>query len=88
VMQRRAFELQLASDAELEEPQQVDLGRIVSPALVVSGGRDHDDFHRIGRRLVSELPEARAATVESAGHLIAMECPEETARLVLEFLGD
>ena len=86
VMQRRAFELQLASDAEPEMAESIDLGRIEARALVVAGERDHEDFRRIARRLAAELPDASEATVAGAGHLPALERPAETARLVLAFL--
>jgi 3-oxoadipate enol-lactonase len=86
VMQRRAVELQLASESEPQEPGTIDLGHIEVPVLVVDGDRDKPDFRAIARRLAAELPNARAATVAGAGHLPALERPEETARLVLAFL--
>jgi 3-oxoadipate enol-lactonase len=85
-MQRRALELQRASDAEAEVDDSVALGRIAAPALVITGERDHADFRAIARRLVEELADATAATVPGAQHLPALERPEETARLVVDFL--
>ena len=54
---------------------------------MVTGERDRQDFQEIARRLVAGLPDATAATVPGAYHLPALERPEETARLVLEFLA-
>jgi 3-oxoadipate enol-lactonase len=85
-MQRRAFELQLGSDAEVTEPERIELGSITAPALVMTGDRDIDDFQRIGDRLAAELPGARRATIAGAGHLPALERPRETAVLLADFL--
>jgi 3-oxoadipate enol-lactonase len=86
-MQRRALDLQHGSEAEPQMPESIDLTRIEAPALVVTGERDRQDFQEIARRLVAGLPDATAATVPGAYHLPALERPEETARLVLEFLA-
>ena len=56
--------------------------------LVIAGDRDTEDLRAIARRLATELPNATPSTVAGATHLPALERPEETARLVLEFLGD
>jgi 3-oxoadipate enol-lactonase len=87
-MQRRAFELQLASEAEPEEPGRIELAAVTAPALVVTGDRDIEDFGRIADRLVKELPRARRATIDGAGHLLALERPEETAALLDDFLEE
>jgi 3-oxoadipate enol-lactonase len=85
-MQRRAFELQLGSTAEPDDPERIDLAGIDAPALVVTGDRDIEDFHRMADRLAEELPGARRATIEGAGHLPALERPRETAALLADFL--
>ena len=36
----------------------------------------------------AEIPGARTATIEEAGHSPHVETPEETARLILEFAAD
>jgi 3-oxoadipate enol-lactonase len=46
------------------------------------------DFHRIGDRLAREIPGARHAVIPGAGHLTALERPDETSRLVREFLQE
>ena len=84
-MQERAFELQAESEAE-ETTETVDLG---APArsLVAVGALDRRDFHEFAERLAREIPDARHAVIDGAGHLPALEQPKETARLVREFLA-
>ena len=86
-MQRRSFELQVASSAEEREPGAIDLGAIKAPALVVVGALDKPDFHVIAARLTDELPDAEHVVVEGAGHLPSLQRPEPTARLLRHFLG-
>jgi 3-oxoadipate enol-lactonase len=86
VMQRRSLELQAGLDFQPQEPESIEVGRITAPALVVTGERDHEDFQLIADRLAAELPNARRAVVEGAGHLPALEQPEQIARLVLDFV--
>lgn len=76
----------LEVDREPDVPDTIDLTRIPAPALVLTGARDHSDFQAIAERLYSGLPDARRATVPGAQHLPALEAPEETAALVVDFL--
>jgi 3-oxoadipate enol-lactonase len=85
-MQERAFQLQLESEAENLEPDSIDLGAVRARTLVVVGELDKPDFHRIAKRLAREIPGARHAVVEGAGHLPALERPRLTERLVRGFL--
>ena len=85
-MQLRALRIQLSSEAEAEVPDSIQLERIEAPALVMTGERDHEDFQAIAARLVEELPNATSATISDAQHLPALERPEQTARVVMEFL--
>jgi 3-oxoadipate enol-lactonase len=87
-MQRRAFELQLASEAEPEGPDRIELAAVTARALVITGDRDIEDFQRIADRLVADLPRARRATIAGAGHLPALERPGETAALLADFLEE
>jgi 3-oxoadipate enol-lactonase len=86
-MQERAFELQLGSEADVDEPESVDLSAITARTLVVVGELDKPDFHEIGARMAREIPGAQHEIVPGAGHLSALERPEHTARLVRDFLG-
>jgi 3-oxoadipate enol-lactonase len=87
-MQERAFRLQAESEAEGDETQSIDLAVVTARTLVAVGELDKRDFHRISERLAREIPGARHAVVEGAGHLPALERPDETSRLVREFLHE
>jgi 3-oxoadipate enol-lactonase len=87
-MQERAYELQAESEAEQVGAESIDLGAVTAPTLVVVGELDKQDFHRIAERLGGEIPDARRAVIEGAGHLPALERPAETSRLIREFLQE
>ena len=82
----RVFELDAESEAEGIEPDTVDLAAIAARTLVAVGELDKADFQAIGDRLAREIPGARRETIAGAGHLPALERPDETSRLVREFL--
>jgi pimeloyl-ACP methyl ester carboxylesterase len=84
-MSRTAFEHQVGVDAPLRE-EPVDLGAIAVPTLAVSGGLDFPDFARFADQIAAEVPDAERATVEDAGHLIALERPDAAAALLGPFL--
>jgi 3-oxoadipate enol-lactonase len=84
-MVRKACERQQGVEApERELP--VDLSAIGVPTLAVSGGRDFADFARIADRIAAEVPGAERAEIADAGHLIALERPDETAALLRPWL--
>ncbi|MFI9112127.1 alpha/beta fold hydrolase [Streptomyces venezuelae] len=91
-MQRRAFELQLAAPEEFSpvspEVTADDLAGIEVPALVAVGAHDLPDFRAIADDLTRLLPGARRVDLDWAGHLPALERPEETARLLTAFLAE
>lgn len=92
VMQRRAFELQLAAgdeaEEELLEPRlESRLGTIQQPALVLVGEKDLSDIHKIAMRLRRELPNAQHSVIARAAHVASLERPIEFNELVLWFLG-
>jgi pimeloyl-ACP methyl ester carboxylesterase len=62
-----------------------DLGRIANPALVMAGD---DDAIRLDHScaLLESLPAAELAIVPGASHLLPIEKPLDTARLILDFL--
>ena len=51
------------------------------------GEDDKQDFRAIAERLAAEIADAELVVIEGAAHLPALERPEETARLVREFLA-
>ena len=87
-MQERAYELQAGSEAEEVGAESIDLGAVTAPTLVVMGELDKQDFHRISERLAREIPDARRVVVEGAGHLPSLERPDQTSRLIREFLQE
>jgi 3-oxoadipate enol-lactonase len=87
-MQERAFRLQSESEAEEIETESIDLGSVRARTLVVVGELDKRDFHVIAERLAREIPGAERAEIPDAGHLPALERPDETSRLIIEFLHE
>jgi pimeloyl-ACP methyl ester carboxylesterase len=87
-MQERAFELQAESEAEAVEPDTIDLSAVAARCLVVVGALDKRDFREIADRLAAGVPGAEQAVVDGAGHLPSLERPQQTARLVRDFLAD
>jgi len=86
-MQRRSFELQLASGAEESYAERIELGAITARTLVIVGEDDKADFRAIAARLADEIPDARLVTMPGVTHLPSLERPDETAALVRDFLG-
>jgi 3-oxoadipate enol-lactonase len=88
VMQRRAFEIQLAIE---EEPPPIevdwDLATVTARTLIVSGDLDLPDFTEIAAELNQRLPGSRWVRLDWAGHLPSLEDPARFNPLLLEFLG-
>jgi len=84
-MSRRAFELQAGVDAA-ERKRPIDLAAISAPTLAISGGLDFADFARIADRIAADVPGAQRDEVADAGHLVALERPDETGELLVAFL--
>jgi pimeloyl-ACP methyl ester carboxylesterase len=84
-MSRTAFELQQGVEVH-ERELPVDLRAIGVPTLAVSGGLDFVDFARIADRVAAEVPGAERASIDDAGHLIALERPDAAAELLLPWL--
>jgi 3-oxoadipate enol-lactonase len=89
LMQRHAFEVQLAAPEEYEPVKvAVDLRAITAPSLVVSGAHDLPDFPLIAARLTALLPGARPVELPWAGHLPTLERPQEMSAMLTAFLRD
>ncbi|MFB7587922.1 alpha/beta fold hydrolase [Streptomyces sp. NPDC056169] len=91
-MQRRAFDVQLAAPDAFSpirpEVTRDDLARIEAPALVAVGAHDLPDFRAVADDLTRLLPAARRLDLDWAGHLPALERPDETARVLTAFLAE
>jgi len=86
--QRRALELQTAhTEPEVTWPEMPPLSQLSMPTLVVVGERDKRDFREIGERIVREAPNARLEIVAGAGHLVAIDRPDEFERLLSDFVA-
>jgi 3-oxoadipate enol-lactonase len=81
-MTRRSLELQLAAEPEPELPE-LDLSAIETPTTIAIGTGDVSDFQEMAELLAGELPDATLHRIEGAGHLLALERPNEVAELIL-----
>ena len=87
----RSYEQQLPVDGQVETvwpnpSAETRLAEIGVPTLVLTGTEDRAELHAAADVLLRELPDARAETIEGAGHLPSLERPEELNRLLLGFL--
>ena len=91
-MQRRAFDVQLAADEWPDPPtpvrDEVDLSRLAVPTTVFLGAHDVDWLQHAARQVAAGVPGATLDELDWAGHLPALERPEQTAGLVLDALSD
>lgn len=90
-MTLRSYEQQLPLEGKVEPiwpegPVETRLGEIRAPTLVVVGTEDLDDIKSIADKLAAEIPGARLANIEGAGHLPSIERPDELNALLLDFL--
>lgn len=92
VMQRRAFEVQLAADSLPDPPyytdEEPDLAALDLPARIVHGSHDLDMFADIAAHLTATIRGARSVELDWAGHLPALERPAETAELLRTFIDE
>ena len=78
----RSLELQLAAEPEPDLPD-LDLSAIKTPTTVAVGTGDVSDFQEMAEVLTRQLPNATLHQIEGAGHLLALERPDEVAELIL-----
>jgi 2-succinyl-6-hydroxy-2,4-cyclohexadiene-1-carboxylate synthase len=57
------------------------------PLLALAGARDAR-YSALAKRLASEAPGGQARIVENAGHAPQLECPDDTVRLLVDFLDE
>ncbi len=60
--------------------------KIDIPVLLIWGEKDEVIPLSIGERLQKDIPNARLAVIPKCGHIPAEEKPEETSRIISEFL--
>jgi pimeloyl-ACP methyl ester carboxylesterase len=62
------------------------LARVHAPTLLLWGSADRITPPALARRFAADLPDARVAEVEGAGHALALEAPDASAAAALSFL--
>ncbi|MFI8086046.1 alpha/beta fold hydrolase [Kitasatospora sp. NPDC086009] len=87
-MQRHAFDVQLAAEEDFPQIRvETDPAAVTAPTLLVTGAHDFADFGRIADRLAERIAGARRLDLPWAGHLPALERPDEVNALLVDFLG-
>ncbi|HSN73813.1 MAG TPA: alpha/beta hydrolase [Anaerolineae bacterium] len=66
--------------------RRADVARIETPALVVCGSNDVMTPPKFSESLAQSLPHARLALIPNAGHMVALEAPEDVTEAVADFL--
>jgi pimeloyl-ACP methyl ester carboxylesterase len=83
-----AYAVAWAQRAMAERPDSLDTLRAVTvPALVVWGEEDTLSPRAEAEAMADALPDGRLVTIPDAGHLTAVEAPEEFNAAVAEFLA-
>ncbi len=62
------------------------LGELGMPVLVVTGGEDGADIHRVADRIATDAPVARQARLAGAAHLVNVAAASSFNELLLGFL--
>ncbi|MEO5579732.1 MAG: alpha/beta hydrolase, partial [Gemmatimonadaceae bacterium] len=78
--------LTLASSISNEDMEDVELGSIHVPALVLWGERDRWADGKIADKLIAALPDGRLVRLPAVGRLLPEEDPERLSALLLDFL--
>lgn len=63
------------------------LGEIRVPVLLLLGSADPTEAGDAARDILTQVPGARAETIERCGHLLPLDCGPEVVRAVKGFLG-
>jgi 3-oxoadipate enol-lactonase len=91
-MQREAFEIpewdaELVPEHELSPPASGRFSELSCPILVVVGDADEPSVIETAERIAAEASRARLVVWPDAGHMLALERPDEFAGLVADFLA-
>jgi pimeloyl-ACP methyl ester carboxylesterase len=82
---RRAGKVALDFEATMNEPTSIDALRLIGvPTLVLRGTRSPRPTRRIAELLAETLPNARLRTIDGAGHMLPLTCPEAVNAAVAE----
>jgi len=83
VMQRRAYELQLAAGDVDNEEYEVEPEKISAPVRLITGAQDFAWFGSCAAYLAERLPNVERIDLPWAGHLPTLERPSEALGLIL-----
>jgi pimeloyl-ACP methyl ester carboxylesterase len=84
---RTSLANQAVVDRNSHGPATGDLATVRVPTLVGAGGLDIADFRDIARRYADEIPGATLVEFPTAGHLTAMDSPDELSAVLRPFLA-
>jgi pimeloyl-ACP methyl ester carboxylesterase len=79
--------LTLARSVHPEDLEDLDLGAIASPTLVIWGEKDPFLDEKLPDRLINAIPDARLVRMPNLGRLVPEEAPDELAKLILDFMA-
>lgn len=63
-----------------------ELKNISTPTLVISGTHDKMTPLKYGQYLADNIPNAKLAIIENAGHMLGLEQPQQVAKIVADWL--
>ena len=78
----------LTSKQSLNLDIQHKLSKIKAPTLLIVGTKDSIFPHSVSRQIQQEIPNSRLEVIEGANHVIILNHPEETVRLIYKFLTE
>jgi pimeloyl-ACP methyl ester carboxylesterase len=79
--------LALARAVDDSDMQEIELGQIDRPALIIVGDHDHFVSPKIPDRLADTIPGSRLVRLPGVGRLVPEETPDTVANMILDFVG-
>src|SRR5205823_3023655 len=79
--------LALARAVDGDDLQEIDLGQMDCPSVVVWGDQDRFVSPKLGDRLADIIPGSRLIRLPGIGRLVPEESPDALANIILEFVG-
>ncbi len=79
--------LALARAVDDNDMQEIELGQIDRPALIIVGDQDQFVSPKVADRLADTIPGSRLVRLPGVGRLVPEEAPETVANMILEFVG-
>jgi pimeloyl-ACP methyl ester carboxylesterase len=79
--------LALARSVDDSDMQEIELGQIDRPALIIVGDHDHFVSPKTPDRLADTIPGSRLVRLPGVGRLVPEETPDTVANMILDFVG-